>query len=63
MRCRRAWKRSDRVNDAGKMIVAGLVLVTLAVLPGLIGFWQIGHSMVLMFVIGFGLYYWETRQE
>ena len=57
------WKRSEQVNDTGKIIAAGILLVTLSVLPGLIGFWQIGHSMVLIFVIGFGVYYWETRQE
>ena len=51
------------MNDSVKMIAAGIILVTLAVLPGLIGFWQIGHSMVLMFVIGFAVYYWERRQE
>ena len=51
------------MNETGKVVAAGLVLVTLAVLPGLIGFWQIGHSMVLMFMIGFSVYYWEMRQE
>jgi len=51
------------MNDAGKIIAAGILLVTLAVLPGLIGFWHIGHSMVLIIVIGFGIYYWETRQD
>jgi hypothetical protein len=50
------------VNDSVKIVAAGAILVTLAVLPGLIGFWQIGHSMALMFVIGFAVYYWETRQ-
>jgi hypothetical protein len=51
------------VNDAGKIIAVGIVLITLAVLPGLIGFWQIRHSMVLIFVIGFGVYYWERQKE
>jgi hypothetical protein len=51
------------VNDAGKIIAVGIILVTLSVLPGLIGFWQIRHSMVLIFVIGFGVYFWERQKE
>jgi hypothetical protein len=52
-----------QVNDTAKIIVAGTLLVTLAVLPGLIGFWQTSHSLVLIIVIGLGVYYWETRQD
>ncbi len=51
------------MSDALKILLAGVILVTLAILPGLIGFWQLGHSMVLMFVIGFAVYYWETRPK
>ena len=51
------------MNDALQILLAGAVLVTLAILPGLIGFWQLGHSMVLMFVIGFVVYFWETRPK
>ena len=51
------------MSDALNIIFAGMVLVTLAVLPGLVGFWQLGHSMVMMFVIGFAVYFWETRPK
>ena len=46
-----------------KILLVGLLLVVLAALPGLIGFWQLGHSMALMFVIGFGVYFYELRSE
>ena len=51
------------MNDATKILLTGLLLVTLSALPGLVGFWQLGHSMVLMFIIGFVVYYFETRPK
>lgn len=51
------------MSDALKLLLTGVLLVMLAALPGLIGFWTLGHSMVLMFVIGFAIYFWETRPK
>ena len=51
------------MNEALKFLLTAILLVTLSALPGLIGFWQLWHSMVLMFVIGFGVYYFETRPK
>ena len=51
------------MSDALMILLTGVLLVALAALPGLIGFWQLGHSMVLMFVIGFAVYFWETRPK
>lgn len=51
------------MSEAIKLLGVVLLLIVLAVLPGLINFWQLGHSMALMFVIGFGVYFYEIRQE
>jgi hypothetical protein len=48
------------LNETIKYVAAFALLVLLAILPGLIGFWQLGHSLVIMFILGFGAYFWET---
>jgi hypothetical protein len=40
------------MTEAVKILLVVLLLVVLAVLPGLISFWQLGYSMILMFVMG-----------
>jgi hypothetical protein len=51
------------MTEAVKILLVVLLLVVLAVLPGLISFWQLGYSMILMFVIGLVVYFYEIRNE
>jgi hypothetical protein len=49
------------MNETALTIGAILLLPILAFMPGLIGPWQLWHSMVIMFVLGFGglFVYWS----
>jgi hypothetical protein len=51
------------MTEAVKILLVVLLLVVLAVLPGLISFWQLGYSMILMFVIGLAVYFYEIRND
>ena len=51
------------MREVNQIILAGFILITLAVLPGLIDGWELLHSMVLMFLIGSVAFVLERRWE
>lgn len=51
------------MDDALLTVIAIILLPILAFLPGLIGPWELWHSMVIMFVLGFGGLFLRWRQE
>lgn len=49
------------MGDTQKIILAAIILVLLALMPGIIPGWEMLHSMVAMFVIGIGGAILENR--
>jgi hypothetical protein len=49
------------MGDTQKIILAAIILVLLALMPGIITGWGLAHSMVAMFVIGIGGAILENR--
>ena len=43
-----------KMNEIGKLVRATIVLIILAVLPGLIGFWTFWYSMAAIVILGVG---------
>ena len=51
------------MREINQILLATFILITLAVLPGLIEGWELGHSMGLMFLIGGGAFVLDRRRE
>lgn len=52
------------MDSTSRLLFVILLLIVLAMLPGLVGPWQLWHSMALMFLIGFGglAFDWSRQQ-
>ncbi len=51
------------MSEVVKLFLVALFLIFVSLLPGLIGFWQLGHSMVLIVLVGLSIYMYESRRK
>ncbi len=51
------------MREVNQIILAVFILITLAILPGLIDGWELLHSMLMMFLIGGVAFVLEHRRE
>ncbi len=51
------------MEETTLVIISIILLPILAFLPGIIGPWELWHSMVLMFVLGFGGLFYQWSQN
>ncbi|MEM7333634.1 MAG: hypothetical protein AAF490_16210 [Chloroflexota bacterium] len=51
------------MDDSVLVVVSIVLLPILAFLPGIIGPWELWHSMSLMFLLGFGGLFFQWSQN
>ena len=51
------------MGDMKNIIIAGAILFVLLILPGLIGFWRLEHSIILCVLIGAVWWRLENRRK